>query len=659
MENLTPDQYKEAARRAAQAGDVSTARSLIRRAQEAEAQSLGFPATPEGGVSVDQQAVKEFQPKLDAAVAGAVQGASFGLADEATGAVSAMGAGLVPGGRTAGEAYTQDRDAVRAEHARRRSAEPVAYSGGQIGGGAVTGGLSAPLAAGRTALSTLLRSALLGGAEGTLHGAGNADGAPLVPSALVGGGAGLATGVLAPLAVSGTRAAFNALRNPVTGLVDSLANTANVRKANDAITSMVNRSGQTSDETMRRIQAARDAGVDDFRLMDATGQSGRRMASGLARSGGPTGEQLADFLESRQVDQSQRILNYVDESFGGVSPTKETVQGQVKANRDEVAKSLYGQAARDARPVDVRPALGIMDATISQMGNSGMKPPELVKQFRKLRSRLAGVTPEGDPTTLSDYESVRQLWREMDGLITKQYKDGNGAVAEGLKEVRSSLEASLRESSDLFSTANDLYREGSRVMEAFDTGADFARQPRAQDAIDTFRGLTEQQQRAAQIGFGDRVAAGVEGKTPDAPDARKVINSPRMRAVGQELSRNPDRLAVQLDAERDMAKTFQRATGGSMTADNLADQGAVSNAATGAIRSARGGVVNTALDVADYLGPLAKGHNEATRALIQQGMMSRNPERFMQGASQQEMQRLLREALLASMLRNSANAARQ
>jgi hypothetical protein len=98
---------------------------------------------------------------------GALQGATLGYADEATGAGEAMLNKLMGSHKKLMELYEQHRDEARANNEAARAAHPAMYLGGQIGGGAATA-LAGPAA--------LAGKGLAGGAAvGALAGYGNSD----------------------------------------------------------------------------------------------------------------------------------------------------------------------------------------------------------------------------------------------------------------------------------------------------------------------------------------------------------------------------------------------------------------------------------------------------------------------------------------------------
>ena len=64
------------------------------------------------------------------------------------------------------------------------------------------------------------------------------------------------------------------------------------------------------------LAAAAKAGQPEYRMVDALGLPGQRMASGLTRAGGAPGDEVAEFLATRQSGQPERVRAFVKNAFG-------------------------------------------------------------------------------------------------------------------------------------------------------------------------------------------------------------------------------------------------------------------------------------------------------------------------------------------------------
>lgn len=187
-----------------------------------------------------------FAPKqgigaAEAATRGAAQGVTFGFADEMAGAAAASPLPWSTAGRTTfgsfsapdviaggarllanklgfgsggSEAYTAERDRVRAGNEAAANERPYSYAGGQIAGALVG---SAPLGGavgqGASLMGNVARGGATGAALGAVQGAGEADELANVPkSAATGAGVGLLVGGAVPAAIAGAQRVVSPMR---------------------------------------------------------------------------------------------------------------------------------------------------------------------------------------------------------------------------------------------------------------------------------------------------------------------------------------------------------------------------------------------------------------------------------------------------------------
>lgn len=619
----TYQEIMQAARAADAAGDAESAKRLIQMAQGSR---------PAGGVSTNSQAVDEFGGKVRALGRGFSQGATYGLVDEGSAALGAT-LGMTPGSapfdysQSWGDRYATNRDSVRDRQNAARQENPNLFGVGEVAGGITQALLTAPAATGATLPGTIARGGLLGMFEGGLYGAGASDGENIGPNAVRGGMIGAGVGVAAPALVAGAAGA----RDAAIGGIDNLIDRGSTGRAQRSVAQVLRRSGQSADDVSAAVSRAQASGQPMYRAVDAIGDAGRRRLSGVVRGGGDNSAEIANYLQQRVIDAPDRLAGFTDDAFGLQGKTRQILEGQVKGNRKSVADALYARAATDAAPVDVRGTISILDDTISKMSNSGIEPPASVKKMIELRRKLAGKTPRGEPTTLSDYNSVRQVWQELRDEIDNMFQPGSKqtAVAATLTPVRDSLEQSLSESSDLFRSANQLYRRGSQVLEAFGTGADAAKKSgRAADNIRVFDGLPEQDQRAFRMGYGDETIKRIEGMNAEAPNVSRQIASSKRKAEATAFALNPEQYAAQIAREGDMFKTFNTALGGSRTADNLqdiADVGMIADLSRAGASATTGNSAGAVSSLFSAVRPLLQGQNEATQKIVAQALLSRNP----------------------------------
>ena len=228
---ITADQFKEAARKALDAGDIATARKLIGLAKAMESQAAPNEAPAASQAENDARAAKalgmdkpltaapnalrdgltprggEADPALVAEIgdrarqreistgqsfaSGAVNGASFGFADEIG---AAMVSPFVDG------SYSDVRGVINQSHSDASTANPKSYVAGQVAGAVATPsmGLNGLAAKGATKLAKVGYGVLAGAAGGAIAGFGSGDGvADRVKSSAIGAGLGAVGGALA------------------------------------------------------------------------------------------------------------------------------------------------------------------------------------------------------------------------------------------------------------------------------------------------------------------------------------------------------------------------------------------------------------------------------------------------------------------------------
>ena len=648
---------------------------------------------PQGGVSVNSQAVDEFKQKTRAMFTGAQNGATMGFVDEGVGALSAA-LGAVPredGGTDVfdysgsfSDRYAANRDRVRADHQRRQQAEPTMYTAGQVAGATAPALAAAPLATGATPMGTFARSVGLGGAEGALHGAGNGEGmADRATGALQNAFLGALAGGAAPAAIGSVNKLWRMTSDPAFGAL----NIGNTARANRSIADTVRKSGKSLDTIAQEVTEAAAQGQPEFRAMDAMGITGQRRASGLARGGGDAGDEIAEYLAQRQLDQGDRVAGFVSEGFGfngqrsgqtlpvdPANPVPETAaqilsgrqQSAAKTrdtltqSRSATANQAYAAARGNSAPVDVRDAVGIIDARIGGMQGVDIAGDSIDGRLQSFRRRLAANnTPEGvDSIELSDFDRVLGVKQDVQDAIGAAVRAGRGNEARELGKLADALDSALENASDGYRAANDGFREASRVIDAVDQGADMMRPGRrAIDTTSEFGAMTPAQQNAARIGYGDRALAQIEANRAPTSNKARPFQSTKAQTEADAMAIDPRLFRDRMARETTMWETQNKALGGSRTADNLEDMnnaGQIAQQATGIGGSlATGNVGHAIANTVQAIAPTLTGQNEATRLLMARALMSQDPRQAMGKAIQTQGTELLRRRMLEALLRNA------
>lgn len=614
--------------------------------------SLGTP--PQGGSTTDSQAVSELSDGMMGLGMGVYNGATFGFGDNIAGA--ANGLASMARGRGFANGYGGMRDRVRSINETQSRANPAEYMTGNVVGAAIPAIATGGAATGTTALGTAGRSMALGAAEGALQGAGNADGVGVARDAIKGAGIGAAAGVAAPAVVG---LAAKGIRGGVLDPIGGMVGIGNTGKANRAIGSAVKSSGQTRDGIAALLAKAASQGQPEYRMMDALGTAGQRQASAVARKGGDAATEITDFLERRQIDQGDRVGSFIDEAFGTRGTTAAQTRDGLTAKRGAEADVAYDAARGNAAPVDVRGALGVIDARIGGMKGSGIAGDGIDGKLAGYRARLAGDGAGlGKGVTgaeLSDFDRVLGVKQAVQDDIGAAVRAGRNNEARELGKLLSELDGALEGSSDMYRTANDGFRAASKNIEAVDTGAMMAARGRAADTVPAFTALGPDAQSAARVGYGDRLLTGLEANKAPTSNKAKSVMSTKMDAEAQAMALDPALYADRLARENTMWTTQNRALGGSKTADNLADQGAMEGFAGGALDVAKSVVrldpMGALGKIGAQLGPLMKGQNEATRKLIAQALMSGNASEVLGPIMAQQAGSISKRRMIEALLR--------
>lgn len=565
--------------------------------------------------------------------AGGGQGITFGGGDEAAAAARAA----------AGGDYDYELARMREWDRRAKENHPWAYYPSLIAGAAASSvGAGRALGVnpmGQTLGGTMARGSGIGAVEGSIWGGltGEGDAKARIANALKDAGIGAGVGFAAPAVVAGAAKAGNAVRDIFGGGFDAVIGRANQGRANRAIMETVKRAGRSADDIADDVARAAQEGQPEFRLMDATGKAGQRRASGVVRSGGDGAEELAQFLETRQLGQPERVGAFTDEAFGLRGSTAAKERTALNEARKAVNNANYDAARQAAGPVNLNNAIETIDGLMKRnpiVGDTALTKSEMGGRLAALRKQLSN---EGEQ--LIDFDTVLNVKEDL-GRVIGGIKRSGGDVPHDLAKVYGALDDALADASDAYRAANEAALAGRKVVGAVDEGAAMARPSvRSADTIPAFQAMTPDQQSAARIGYGDRALAKIEANSSPTANRAKVFGSPKARAEADAMALDPQLFRDRLNRETAMWDVQNRALGGSRTADNLADQGDLSAAADigRAVRDGLTGRIGSALGtVANRVGTVATGQNEATRALIAKMLMSDDPKRALAAALRQE-----------------------
>lgn len=610
-------QMKKALRRADQAGDTAGAQRLV-AAIRREEQSM----THQPSAYRQEQTV----PTWEGALRSGFQGATFGFGDEiVAGGAAALQPLFTPDdGSTIGQRYDRYLEGERGKLESFGESNPYTAFPAEMAGAIPSALLGMGAAGGASALGTMARGAGIGAGEGAAYGFGSGEGEGRVAEALQGGAIGAPMGAAAPYAGEAVRRVGEALSAPVQGALSM----GNGSRAARYVGRTMKRSGKTLDELEGSLSAAARDGQPEFVLADAMGKRGQRALSGVARHPSDTQNEIVDFLENRQAGQGERLSSFLAEGFDA-SDTAAQRQAKLRTARKTAADAEYKAATDGAGPVNLNDALASIDEALGRdpiLGETALSKGEIGSRLKALRDKM-----EKDGEQAIDFRNVL-------GIKSDLYETLRRNPNRELQAVYGDLDRALENASDGYRAANDNYRKASDAIDAIEAGQSAARpRSRSADVADTYGGLSPEEQASFSAGYGDSVIGKIEATAPGS-DASRPLTTPKVGSDIETIARNPAQTKDRIQREKAMFETRRQATGGSQTADNLADMqetGGANAVGLAVDAGATGGVVTVAKALARSAGKAAVGMNDETIREISRALLSRDPTAALQPALRQ------------------------
>jgi len=546
---------------------------------DADNQALALSALGMGGASTvprldaSHQAARDYlnanpnaRPSFGASLANKVgQGVTFGWADEAAaGLRSLKGINTWFGGKgpDVSERYALEK-AMQDELLKDASQQTGAVgTGAEVLGGLATGyglarGGATLLRNGQGLAARIGAGGVEGAGYGALQGAGSTEG-DKAKGAIGGAVGGAAIGAGLPLLAAGART----VGSPI------LSNIAASRDpggyADRKIYETMVRSGMSEADILAEMQAA---GNQPYSLADAMDYEGRRLLSTVTKAPGEGRRQALEFLQSRQEDQPDRVVNLLRQGFDAPQ-TADRLERNLRAQRTAEANVNYGAARNSAGFVDPTEAIRLADDTLGPGVNSlpGVGSQLADDTIESIVRRARNMLTNGDEI-LTDFPSAFRVKRDIDAMIDS----ANPTQQRELIPIRNALDEALAKASPPYAAARDRFRQQSRQIEAVDTGRDAAGSTLAADAIPDYAAMPVDQNAPFRTGFVDPLITRIVNNA--APGANRAKFSPNTTAKMEAFAvpqRRSDMMAA-LERERRMHSTLTEAAGGSKTVENAAD----------------------------------------------------------------------------------------
>jgi hypothetical protein len=356
-------------------------------------------------------------------------------------------------------------------------------------------------------------------------------------------------------------------------------------------------SGMTPSRVAQEVAAGNAAG-QPYTIADALGNPGQRMLSSVARAPGTGRTQTVDFLDARQGDQGRRLAAILSEGFDAPQTAAQT-RAAMETARGNAANVNYGAARAQAGAVDVTPAIteadNFLQPGVTRMLNPGnnIADDTVEAAVRRARAFLTDGRSQ-----ITDFSGAQRAKMELDAMI----EGARPTVQRQLIPIRNALDNALATSSPPYAQARNQFRQQSQAIEAIDTGRAAATRGRTEDTTAAFAGLGPDAQQGFRVGYVDPLIEKMQGPAAGVNKARDFTSLsaeaelPYFAAQGPGRSQNvaatrPQEMMAGIGRENRMFETRAAATGGSKTADNLADMqstgvdpvGIISNLASGTI----------------------------------------------------------------------------
>lgn len=497
-----------------------------------------------------------------------LQGALFNFGDEALAGLQTPIEMVKRGTFNPAEAYNyaKARENVLAEEAKKEGGIPgmaAEFIGGMGSGGSL---VSKGVSFVKPGQGLLTRAGAMAGdaaAYGALSGAGDAEGADRLTEsakgAAIGGALGGALGIGVPALWAAGKNVFGW----------ALANHNPEKYAMSQVARGVSESGMSPAQIAAEVRDGVAAG-HPYTVADAMGNAGQRMLSTVARNPGAGRTAVVDFLENRQAGQGRRIANILAEGFDAPETSAATA-AMLKTARSTAARANYGAADAAAGAVDVSPALNIIERTLQPGASSVLRLQTEIADniIEKALRNVKGTLTDGK-NVLSDYNQVLLAKQNVDAMI----EGATPTVQRMLIPIRQALDDALSIASAPYAKARDEFRAASKVIDAIDTGKAASRAGRSEDTIRQFGGLSPNEQQAFRVGYVDPLIEQTQGAAMGANKARPFTSDAMQTEIGA-FGVTPKYTLDRLGRENRMFETRATATGGSKTADNLADSEAL------------------------------------------------------------------------------------
>ena len=571
-----------------------------------EEQVMAYAKTQFASMNKEGKPTTDNKPKASSRnwydpVREALQGATFGFADEIGAGIAAVPASVATG-RPLGETYRDMHTSLAGEREQYQKAHPGEALGLEVAGAIPTGLASGAKVLGAKALANVPRwaaTAGVGAGEGALYGAGAADPGDTVSGAVKGGAIG---GVAAPVAGAVGQAAGNVLKPIARSFSEHMRYTPK-SQAVEVLQRVADDAGLTVDDI---VEQYKKLGADGS-LVDVD-ENFRGLMRALSDRSGTAKREARNVLESRQLDSVDRLIAKIEKTTGKKAGEFGDTVKSLKAERVEKASPLYDESWA------AQPSQEMLDLAASR--------PSLKSALKK-GERLA--SDEGEDVTDSLFRQFHYAKMAIDDSVGKAVRAGNGNQARVLIKLKNDLLEAMDNASPSYKQARDLYAGDSELLNAAEQGSKiFKLRPDEIDDIAAKMGQSEKE--LFKHGAVKAVIDKLEDSQLTHDNTRKLINSKTMQRKLSSLFDSPDDMrdfAQQAVREREFARTRQVVAGGSPTSQNTQMQKQLDDYAANAfsfIDGAKGGVISAVMGALKGKPITPETIDRAARTLLDNGL---------------------------------------
>lgn len=607
----TEEQLKEAAKKAAQAGDMQAAEELARAAMAAR----GEPP----------------KERLRAALG---QGLALGFGDEIMAGIRSLSPN-----QTYDEALADERKRL----GNYRTAYPKSSFAYELGGavlpalgaGLLTAGAGAGGVMGATAMRaapTLGRAAVAGAGTGAVYGFGSGEGglANRAGNAAIDAALGAAGGAAGQVAAG-------AIARPLERVVDFARRTIGGRASN-AVQAEVQRlaaeSGMSVDEIIERVA--------NGQMMGEVSDTLRYAARAYKAGGGEASSVIADAFKRRMPDGSTwtRAGETRGAAAGALQDTLAPGMGDNVLGSFTAAQAAARAGEREAYTRAFEQAGPLTPEIVTALGEAIRRDPASADYAARLIRAQTGQNPYftidqktgqvlfGRAPTLQEAELVR---RALADTKDAAYRSGQGGVGEALGDIEGGLRQQLDDFSVPLLTARTTAAANRTARDAFDMGRTALNRPADQVMLE-FEQVVAQGEaavRAYRAGLMDQLRKTVQSPSgaslmPRLSDPNKGQGMILNYVMPQDQREYVLRLIGQAADSQDAQNVIM---GGSPTAQTLLGQGQQGSAGIVVdLMSASRGDIPAAMRVIDQAAKQAmQGLSEQQKVEVARLLVQRDP----------------------------------